>query len=159
MRKFLALGLVWWMVGSHCWGQSQEFLMFEKSRNRRAFYYVGDELSIQIQGDKSKFTDRIVGLEDSTIVFSSYRINVKDITHIYVDDKQKFWYPFRYKAAPLLKIAGAGYLALDVINTQEINEGTLLLSGALMGAGFLAKWLISDKTRIRGKRKLTVVKL
>ena len=157
MPKFLVLGLLSWTVSTHCLGQAPKFLMFEKSRNRKAFYYIGDEVSIRIRGDRSKFTDRIVGLEDSVIVFRSYRINVKDITHIYVDDKQKFWYVFRYKAPALLKIAGAGYLALDVINTRELDVGTMLLGGALVGAGFLAQRLISDKTRIRGKRKLTVV--
>lgn len=139
-------------------GQGNSFLMFEKSRNRRAFYYPGDEISLQLRGDRRRFTGRIRELQDSMILFEHYRVRVSDITHIYQDNKQN-WYPLRHKISPLLLIAGSGYLLLDVVNNREFDRGTLILSGAMIGTGLLAKWLIPTKTRIRGKRKLKVVRL
>ena len=132
--------------------------MFEKSPNRRAFYYPGDELSLQLRGDRHRFTGRIRELQDSVILFEHYRVRVSDITHIYQDDKQN-WYTLRHKISPLLLIAGSGYLVLDVVNNREFDRGTLFLSGAMIGTGLLAKWLIPTKTRIRGRRRLKIVQM
>jgi hypothetical protein len=140
------------------YGQGSSFLMFEKNPYRRAFYYVGDEISLQLQGDRQKFTGRIQELQDSVILFEHYRIRVSDITHIYHDDKQN-WYTLRHKISPILLIAGSGYLVLDVVNSREFDRGTLMVSGTLIGAGLLAKLLIPTKTRIRGKRRLKIVRI
>ncbi len=158
MVKVLALALLMVLVRTEGYGQASSFLMFEKSRNRRAFYYPGDAISLQLRGDRSKFSGRIQELQDSVILFEHYRVRVSDITHIYQDDKQN-WYPLRHKISPMLLIAGSGYLVLDVVNSREFNRGTLVLSGAMIGAGLLARWLIPTKTRIRGKRKLKIVRL
>ena len=160
MGKLLTLWLLVSVAYTSSYCQDQHFLMFEKSRNRRAYYYVGDVISFQVKGNKSKVTGQIREFQDSLILFDYHRVNVKDITHIYVDDKQKFWYGFRYKLEPLLLIGGAGYLLLDVVNTREVNENTLLIGGALISAGLLVRWLtLDDKTRVKGKRKLTIVTL
>lgn len=138
--------------------QPESFLLFEKSRNRQALYYPGDQLSVRVKGSKAKVTGTIRELQDSIILFDYHRINVNDITHIYLDDKQKFWYGFRYKLSPLFLYAGAGYLLLDIVNTREIDRGTLLISGSLLTAGLLVRWLTrDDKTRIRGKRTIKIV--
>lgn len=158
MVKILALALLMVLVHTDGYSQSSSFLMFEKSRNRRAFYYPGDAISLQLRGDRQKFTGRIQELQDSVILFEYYRVRVSDITHIYQDKKQN-WYTLRHKISPILLIGGSGYLVLDVVNSREFDQGTLALSGALIGAGLLAKWLIPTKTRIRGKRRLKIVRL
>ena len=158
MVRILTVVLLLLLAYTSGYGQGSSFLMFEKSRNRRAFYYPGDEISLQLRGDRNKFTGRIQELQDSVILFEHYRVRVSDVTHIYQDDKQN-WYTLRHKISPMLLIAGSGYLVLDVVNSQEFDKGTLVLSGSLIGAGLLAKWLIPTKTRIRGKRRLKIVRL
>ncbi len=158
MTRSLTIVLLLLLTYTSGYGQASSFLMFEKSRNRRAFYYPGDEISLQLRGDRSKFTGRIQELQDSVILFEHYRVRVSDITHIYHDDKQN-WYPLRHKISPLLLIAGSGYLVLDIVNSREFDRGTLVLSGSLIGAGLLAKWFIPTKTRLRGKRRLNIVRL
>ncbi len=158
MTRTLTVVLLLLLVHTSGYGQASSFLMFEKSRNRRAFYYPGDKISLQLRGDRSKFTGRIQELQDSVILFEHYRVRVSDVTHIYQDDKQN-WYTLRHKLSPLLLIGGTGYLVLDVVNSRELDRGTLVLSGSLIGVGLLAKWLIPTKTRIRGKRRLKIVRL
>ncbi|MGB3777197.1 MAG: hypothetical protein WA960_02480 [Tunicatimonas sp.] len=158
MTRSLTVVLLLLLAYASGYGQASSFLMFEKSRNRRAFYYPGDEISLQLRGDRSKFTGRIQELQDSVILFEHYRVRVSDITHIYQDDKQN-WYTLRHKISPMLLIGGTGYLVLDVVNSREFDRGTLVLSGAMIGAGLLAKWLIPTKTRIRGRRRLKIVGL
>lgn len=158
MAKSLAIVLLFSLAYTSGYGQASSFLMFEKSRNRRAFYYPGDEISLQLRGDRSKFTGRIQELQDSVILFEHYRVNVSDITHIYQDDKQN-WYVLRHKLSPLLLVGGTGYLVLDVVNSREFDQGTLALSSALIGAGLLAKWLIPTKTRLRGRKRVKTVRL
>jgi hypothetical protein len=48
---------------------------------------------------------------------------------------------------------------LDVINTGELKKETLIVSGTVIGVGLLAKLLISNKIKIRGKTKLRILKL
>lgn len=158
MQKAFAAALLMVVLPSIGFGQGNSFLLFDKSPHRRAFYYPGDEISLQLRGDRQKFTGRIQELQNSVILFEYYRVRVSDITHIYQDKKQN-WYTLRHKISPLLLIAGSGYMVLDVANSREFDRGTLALSGALIGAGLLAKWLIPTKTRIRGKRRLKIVQL
>ena len=161
MVKFSVVIIFWLLfVGTTGYAQDKSFLLFEKTRNRRAYYYPGDIISVRVKGNREKVSGQIREFQDSLILFDYYRVNVNDITHIYVDDKQKFWYGFRYKLEPLLLIAGAGYVVLDVVNTQEFDQNTLLIGGSLIGAGLLVRWLTrDDKTRIRGRRRLDIVSL
>ena len=88
----LTVVLLLLLVHTSGYGQASSFLMFEKSRNRRAFYYPGDEISLQLRGDRSKFTGRIQELQDSVILFEYYRVRVSDVTHIYQDDNAELVY-------------------------------------------------------------------
>lgn len=158
MKSVLAVVLLIVMLHSAGYGQGDSFLLFEKSPHRRAFYYPGDEISLQLRGDRTKFTGQIQELQDSVILFENYRVRVSDITHIYQDRKQN-WHTLRHKISPLLLIAGSGYLVLDVVNSREFDQRTLILSGAMIGTGLLARWLIPTKTRLRGRKKLKIVRL
>jgi hypothetical protein len=51
-----------------------------------------------------------------------------------------------------------GYFLIDVINTGYVKKETLVVSGSLIAAGLLAKVLISDKIKIKGKRRLWILK-
>lgn len=139
----------------HAKGQS--FLYFKKNGHREAVYAVGDKLTFELKATKAKVIDRIIGFEDSLLVFQSYKLNPSQISALYVDEKTKIWFIFRYKYEKAFFLAGSLFLPISIINTGRVEPKALVVSGALLGAGLLAKWLVSNKLRIKGKRKLLVI--
>jgi hypothetical protein len=136
---------------------AQHQLMFQKNRYRVAYYKSGDVISFRVKSDPSKkITAQIKGFQDSLIVFQYVNINPAEITDLYVDKKTRIWFVFRYKYEKLFLYGGTGYLLLDVINTGELDKETVVISGSLITAGLLARWLIPKKIRIRGKRILRI---
>ncbi len=130
-------------------------LLFHKNRYKEVFYQVGDHISFRKLGSTQKISGEIIGFEDSLIVFKEFKVNPKVISHMYVDDKTKQWFILRYKYRGLVFI-GIGYLAIDVINTGELSKSTAIVSASLVGAGLLAKWIIADRIKIKGRRKLVI---
>ena len=138
--------------------EQRSFLMLQKkNKNKNAYYEKGDVISFQVKGRKSKITAEITNFRDSVIVFQGFEVNVGEIKCIYIDEKTKWW--LRYKVAQLSFITGTGYLALDVINTGKLNGNTLAVSGSIIGVGLIAKMLISNKIKIKGRTKLRVLSL
>ncbi len=138
-------------------------LLFYKNHNKSVTYRAGDVISFSTREDGSRMTSQISGFEgDTLIVFKNYKINPADITVMYVDEKTMGWYFPRHQIDEILMIAGLGYPLLDLINESIINgravdRDVLIVGGALFGAGFLARWLISDKIKIKGRRKLLII--
>jgi len=137
-------------------GNSQK-LLFQKNRYRQALYEPGDQLTFRLKGSRTKIFGQILGFEDSLIVFRDFKINPAKISHLYVDAKTRIWFILRYKYSKLLLIAGTGYLFLDAVNSGEFREKTLIISGTLIGAGLLAKIFISERMKIKGRRKLVII--
>lgn len=138
--------------------QHRTILMLEKrNKNKTVYYSVGDIISFKTKGRKSKITGEILDFKDSLLVFKGYEINVTDIKCLYIDEKTKWW--LRFKIAQLSLIIGTGYLLIDAINTGELNKNTLAISGTIIGVGLIAKLLISNKIKIRGRTKLRILKL
>lgn len=121
------------------------------------FYEIGDNIAFNLKEDKAKISATITGFQDSVIVFRGFKVNPSEISHIYVDSKTISWFVLRYKYTRLFLYTGIGYFLVDVANSGEISEETLAISGTLVGAGLLAKLLVSDKLAIKGKRKLLIV--
>ena len=157
--KFLKCILSWLIILSCCSVcLGQKSLMFYKNKRRQAIYEQGDVLSFRIKTDPSKITDQIMGFEDSLIVFRNYKVNPAEITDIYVDDQTQTWYILRFKYERLFLFTGIGYLLIDGFNSKEITQETLIISGSLIGAGLLCHWLISKKIKIKGRRKLVLLR-
>jgi hypothetical protein len=114
-------------------------------------------LTFELKGTKTKVSDQIRGFEDSLVVFQSYKLNPKEIAALYVDEKTKIWFIFRYKYEKIFSLAGALFLPIEVVNTGKIEPKAVAVSGALLGAGLLARWLVSDKLKIKGRRKLLII--
>lgn len=154
MYKLFLLLIIQVCFSSICHGQK---LLFYKNKNRHVLYKKGDIISFRLINDKSKFTEQIEGFEDSLIVFQSFKVNPTQITHLYVDSKTKVWYILRYKYEKIFFIVGFGYPLLEIINQGKIDKETLIVSGSLITAGLLARWLIDDKIRIKGRRRLLIL--
>ncbi|WP_375416724.1 hypothetical protein [uncultured Hymenobacter sp.] len=138
-----------------CLGQN--CLYFKKNNHREAFYTSGDVITFNLKGNKAKISEQIKGFEDSLIVFQFYKVNPKEIAAIYVDKKTKIWFILRYKYEKIFLLSGVLFLPIDIINTGRVQEKSMLISGGLLTTGLLARWLISDKMKIKGRRKLLVI--
>jgi hypothetical protein len=136
----------------------QKSLLFNKNWRKQALYKTGDVISFRVEADPRKITDRIMGFEDSLIVFRNYKVNPKEITHMYVDKQTRTWYFLKYKYEKLFLFTGIGYLLVDGLNSREFSKETIIISGSLIGAGLLARWLISKKIKIKGRRKLVIMR-
>jgi len=136
-------------------------LMFMKNKNKVVYYETGDELTFTITGHREKIKDQIKSfVGDSIIVFNQHNIDVREIDGVYLDKKNKVWYFFKYKWSKLFLFAGTGYLLLDVINTGEFDQKTMIISGSLITVGVLAKLLISKRLKVRkGGKKLRILNL
>jgi hypothetical protein len=163
MRKYLTVIVLFFAAPSLCAGQAfihgtgQSFLYFKKNGHREAVYAAGDRLTYELKATKAKVTDRIIGFEDSLLVFQTYKLRPSEISALYVDEKTKIWFIFRYKYEKVFFLAGSLFLPISAINTGQVEPKALVVSGALLGAGLLARWLVSQKLRITGKRKLLII--
>lgn len=135
----------------------QHFLLATKGRYKSAKYKKGDIISIRINGDEVKFTDKIIGFDDSLIYFKFYKINPKEISHLYIDSKIKEWYFMKLKYEKLLKIFGIGYLGADLINTKKLDKSTAIISGSAFGLHFLAKKIFPNFIKIDGRKKKLII--
>jgi hypothetical protein len=150
----LALSLVIMLA---CNVHAQQRLMFRKSNSKVAIYERGEVISFRVRGDRASHTYQIEGFTDTTIVFRYHEVALRDISHLYVDQKTRQWFEMRYKYEKFLLIAGFGYFMMDVINTGELSEETKWVSLSLIGAGVVAKFMVTDKFRIGGRKRLTLV--
>jgi hypothetical protein len=133
-------------------------LLFHKNNFKEQFYEVGDVISFRLKNDKTKVTGKILDFEDSVIVFQGYKINPQRISAIYVDKKTRTWFALRYKYKYLLPEIGAGYLLLEWVNTGSVDTGVLKFSGAFIASGVMARFLISDRIKIKRKRRLVIMR-
>jgi hypothetical protein len=132
-------------------------LLFIKNPHRQAIYKIGDDITFRLHGSSDKYTQQIIALTDSLIVFDGLKINPKAISALYVDKKTKDWYIVRYKYPTLLPIAGGMFLGADLFNTKRISKPTLIISGSLIGAGLLAQWLVKDYIKLKGQTRLAII--
>lgn len=137
--------------------RSTLLMLQKKNKNKTVYYAVGETISFQVKGRKSKIEGEILDFKDSLIVFKGYEVKVADIKCLYIDEKTRWW--LRFKIAQLSLNTGIGYLLIDAINTGELNKNTLAISGAVIGVGLIAKLLITNKIKIRGRTKLRILKL
>jgi hypothetical protein len=142
---------------ANCFGQRNLLMLQKKNKNKTILYEPGETITFRICGTKSKIKSEILELKDSVIVFRGFEVPINKIACLYIDEKTRWW--LRYKIAQLSLIVGSGYLLLDVINTGELSKNTLLVSGGIIGTGLIAKILISNKIKIRGRTKLRVLRL
>jgi hypothetical protein len=131
-------------------------MLQKQNRNKNVYYKTGDEISFRLNDSKRRVIGKITDFKDSTVVFDGFEVRVSEISSIYIDEKTKWW--LRYKIEQLCLIAGGGYLLLNIIN-GNVDEDTLIISGTLISAGIIAKVLIGNRIKIRGRTKLRIVRL
>jgi hypothetical protein len=163
MGKYYAFFYLLFATTFLCSGQAfihtrgQSLLYFKNNGHREAVYSAGDKLTFELKDTKIKRSDRIIGFNDSLIIFQKYSLSPKEIAALYVDEKIRSSFILRYKYEKLFFLTGGLFLPIDIINTGKIEQKALAVSGILFGAGLLAKALIGNKVLIKGRRKLLVI--
>ena len=147
--------LILLLIFSDLPAQRTLLMLQTRSEHRNAYYEVGDELTFYIKDRKSRIKDRIISLEDSTVVFRGYQVPINQITALHIDNKTRWW--LRFKPAQLLLLGGTGYIVIDAINSGEFDEGTLAVGGSLIGLGLIFKLLIPNKIRLKGRTRLRIL--
>jgi hypothetical protein len=142
------------LLFSECFSQK---LLFHKNRYKEVIYQAGETISFNLKNDGSKISGQIKGFEGNLIVFQDFKVNSEDVTSIYVDAKTRSWFILRYKYQKVLLFIGLGYMLLDFINTGSLSKETVVLGSTLVAASLLAKIIISEKIKIKGRRKLVVI--
>jgi hypothetical protein len=156
MTKYLLTLGLFFFVCLTCTAQRQ-YLLFHKNNMREAQYFAGEVISFRIKDNDFKVTDQIKGFRDGRVLFDGYEVDPADFEVLYADHKTRVWFAFRYKFVKLTMIAGAGYLALDVINTGRFDKNTMIISGSLIGAGLIGRLFIKERFKIKGEKKMVVI--
>jgi len=138
-----------------CACHAQRKMLVLKAGNKVAYYHIGDKIGIKLKGGGEKIKGQIEDLKDSLITFRHVDVSLSEIERVYIDDKTKWW--LRFKLEQLCLLAGSAYLVANVINTGELHQETLIISGALIGVGLLGKWLIGNSIKIKGRRRLKIL--
>src|SRR6267154_2422589 len=144
MRISLTITLSLLLVSGFC-----QKLLFHKNNYKEVFYQVGETITFRLKGDNSKISAQIIRFEADLIVFPSFKVSPKEVSHLYVDKKTRTWFILRYKYKSILPIIGLGYMLLDFVNTGSLSKETALVGASFVIAGLLAKILISDKIKIK----------
>lgn len=137
--------------------KGNSYLYFKNSNHKHAVYSVGDILTFTTNDSNTKVSEPIVNFEDSLIVFNNFKINPSKISSLYVDEKTKNWFVFRYKYEQAFLLSGVAFFPVDFVNTRRVNPKSLIISGGLLGAGFMTKLIISRRLKVSGRRSLTII--
>lgn len=137
--------------------KGEHFLYFKNKNHKHAVYNTGDIITFNTKDNNNKIIGKIKSFEDSLIVFENFKVNCKLISAIYVDDKTKHWFIFRYKYESAFFLAGSAFLPVDFINSGKIKSDAIIITSGLLGAGLAAKLLISRKLSVNNKRKLLII--
>ncbi|MFT5164844.1 MAG: hypothetical protein ACI8P3_000067 [Saprospiraceae bacterium] len=139
----------------------QKFLQMEKYGSLKVKkYYLGDEITYQINGDKTWYTETIQDLiiEENIILLANRYLKISDIKTI-KSFKSREW--SKRTGIQLYGFAGAwilfsvgGALASD----WELRWDTAIIAGTAIVTGFLIQKIFkSKKYKIGKKRKLRML--
>ena len=142
------------MIISTCFSQK---LLFHKTTYKEAIYKTGDFITFKLKNNKAKITEEILGFEDSLIVFQDLKVNPKDITRLYIDNKTQNWQIRRNQYSSTLIAAGIGYFLISAINSRKFTEKNLNVSASFIATGLLIRFLMKDYYKIKGQRKLLII--
>lgn len=134
---------------------AQEFLVLEKmGTKKRIEYYIDDPIVFQIQGEDNFNKDVILALTDSSIIFSSGKVQFADIGQI--KPPVKAWMAV---SGGTLVVAGVGYFLIDQFNKLYVGNGfyydqkvmrtSIILTGAGVGLILLSKKKVKVKKNWR----------
>ncbi len=151
---FLFLFCISWI------GYAQDYLVLEKMGTKKRYeYFPNDKITIQVTGEDSFRKEEIVNLTDSSIVFASGVVLLKNIYR--VKPPITGW---MVATGGTLVVAGVGYYIIDTFNqvivagnTYSTDDGVLRTSIILTGIGASLIFLSSKKVKLNKNWRVRIV--
>lgn len=139
----------------------QRYLQLNRSgHNRGIDYFAGDNIVFRMKEERFNRHDKITGFTDSSIVFESYQVLIRDLNYIRYEVTGGFLSPSN---GPKLIIAGllltgADYLNYTLIhgNAYKPDKELFIVAGAMVVAGGVLMSLRYRKFRPSGNHKIIV---
>jgi hypothetical protein len=143
--------------------QERYLLLDKPGKKKDIAFYPSAKITFRMKWEKFDRHDKIVALTDTTVVFDSYEVEVKDIAYVRTVRSNGFFSPSN---GPKLVIAGLmlpliDYLNYTIIqgNPYVINKGVMIVSGSLITAGLVLISLRHNKFHPGGNRKIIISSL
>jgi hypothetical protein len=158
MNKKCALILVlfWFLVTSECFA-ARYLLLTRLGKKGSIEFRDGDHLRYKLKGDDQFHRSLILGFSDSTIIFNSYQVPLRDIEVI--DIRKESFGGFQWAQLGFLGIISGGlFLVIDSIN-NDFSPQTGIISGSLVGSGVLLTQLKKRRFRPGKKNKMEIINI
>ena len=140
--------------------QAQDFLVLEKMGTKKRYeYFAGDVIIFKLKSDSFFQKDEIIGLGDTSIVFSSGPVSLRSFEKISLSNKKK---PLKGIGVSLVT-AGLGYMIIDLFN-KTISDGEVYFdekvartAGIIAGTGFAMIAIANKKVSLKHNWRLRIV--
>ena len=139
----------------------QPYLQLDrKGFGRDVNYYAGDNIVFRMKDENFNRHDKIEGFTDSSIVFETYRVLIRDLKYVRYEVTGGLLSPSNGPKLILagLVLMGADYLNYTLIhgNTYKPDKELFIVSGIMVVAGSVLMSLRFHKFRPSANRKITV---
>jgi hypothetical protein len=160
MRQLLFIILLVCCVAPPIFSQGEKYLALDKpGRVKRIRFYMGDELTFKLKGDKTMYSSTIEAVGDSTITIRETQIPIKDIALIKLPKEAGFI----NQAIYILPRAGILYFLADTFNpvfrggSPDVSRSGIVVGGSFIAGGLILKLLNKRKFRINNYRSLRIL--
>lgn len=141
----------------------QKFLVLEKMGTKKRYeFHLSDKMDLRLNSDDYFTRITILDLTDSIIVAQNLNIDFSSIQAVKLNKSNSF---FKY-AGPILMVAGATLLAIDVINQTVVqggkyqsSTGVFVTSATLVGVGATFTFAGRDKVKLKKWWRLRTVEI
>ena len=141
----------------------QKFLVLEKMGTKKRFeYHLKQKMDVQLDTDDYFTRITILDLTDSAIIAENLTVDFSSIKAVQLNKSAGF---FKY-SGPILMVAGATLLAIDVINQTAVqggeyqsSAGVFVTSAAMVGVGAAFTFAGKDKVKMKKWWRLRTVEI
>lgn len=139
----------------------ERYLLLDKPGFRRdRIFYTGDPVTFRMSGEKFDRHDQITGFNDSSIVFNSYQVVIRDLDYVKFNRDRGFMNPFKGAMfiIPGLALPLADFLNYSVVegNRYHPDQSILIVSGSLVTGGLVWYSFRHGKFRSGSLRKFVI---
>jgi hypothetical protein len=127
---------------------------------KRIKFYENDKIILKVKTYRGRFKGTITNLTDTTLTLDNATVVFyKDIEKVLLDQSNSV----TKVASNFLKVAGGGYIALDIVNnlitstSPIINPRTIVIGAVLIVTGQLVKWLCMRHYKIDKNHRIKYI--
>ncbi len=141
---------------------AQKILALNKpGKEKRIRFFVKDPIHVKLKGENYALHGNITAIGDSSIDIDDFRVPIAMIKVVLDYDKRRLVGTF----SKVFLMAGAAFMAVDVINRTSqdlrpiLNQTSVAAAGILIGAGAVASVLRIKRYRMNHRHWLQIIDL